>query len=73
MREEAYGKTRMTKMQVCEWHKRFHDWHKTAGFFFMTAPAHRSLVVKSSLPSTIALLYPSYFPDLSLPDIFLFP
>jgi hypothetical protein len=34
MREEVYVKTGMTKMQVCEWHERFHDWHKTAGFFF---------------------------------------
>jgi hypothetical protein len=40
MPEEAYGKAEMKKMQVYEWHKRFHNRHKTAGFFCMTMHLH---------------------------------
>jgi hypothetical protein len=51
---EVYDETGVTKTQVCEWHERVHDWHKTAGFFFMRthALAHLS-VVKIALPSTV--------------------
>jgi hypothetical protein len=33
MLEEAYGKAKMKKMQVCERYKRFRGGHETVGFF----------------------------------------
>jgi hypothetical protein len=40
MPEEAYGKAAMKKMQIYEWHKRFHNGHRTASFFYMTMHPH---------------------------------